>query len=356
MSVLLRAHTSAAFLALAVLLLAADTARATVTIQWVPVHNAGNAPDANGKGAVATNYAISKYEITNAQYVEFLNAKDATGANLLELYSPEMSAFQPSGGIEFTPGNPVGSKYSIKAGRANRAVMYTSYYASLRFANWIHNGQGSGSTETGAYELFGGGVAVVPTNSHTIFRNPGAKVYLPTENEWYKAAYYKGGSTNAGYWSYATQSNTQPTSAPAPGTANPTNSANYYYDDNITGNGINEGYAVTQFQLINNAVDHLTDVGAYDQSPSAYGTFDQNGSAYEWVEDNVSADYRRLRGGAWAVTADRLISSDYVDDVPEGRTRYYGFRLASVPEPGAIATLLLAAAAMLKRRARRIAA
>ena len=43
-----------------------------------------------------------------------------------------------------------------------------------------------------------------------ITRNAGATYFIPSENEWYKAAYYKGGSTNAGYWTYPTQSNTAP--------------------------------------------------------------------------------------------------------------------------------------------------
>jgi hypothetical protein len=33
--------------------------------------------------------------------------------------------------------------------------------------------------------------------------NAGATFHLPTADQWYKAAYYKGGSTNAGYWDYA---------------------------------------------------------------------------------------------------------------------------------------------------------
>ena len=40
-----------------------------------------------------------------------------------------------------------------------------------------------------------------------ITRNAGATYFIPSENEWYKAAYYKGGGTNAGYWTYPTQSN-----------------------------------------------------------------------------------------------------------------------------------------------------
>jgi len=50
-----------------------------VTVEFVPVGNAGNAndePDSNGLefGQVNYNYNIAKYETTYGQYVEFLSA------------------------------------------------------------------------------------------------------------------------------------------------------------------------------------------------------------------------------------------------------------------------------------------
>jgi len=69
----------------------------------------------------------------------------------------------------------------------------------------MNGGTSSSSTETGAYTLNGG------TSGNAPAVNVGAAVYIPTENQWYKAAYYKGGSTNAGYWDYATQSDSAPT-------------------------------------------------------------------------------------------------------------------------------------------------
>src|SRR6185503_17949600 len=67
-----------------------------VTIDAVPVGNPNNAPDQNDGagqfGEVGYSYRIGKYEVTNSQYVEFLNAKDVTGANSLELYSSSMTS------------------------------------------------------------------------------------------------------------------------------------------------------------------------------------------------------------------------------------------------------------------------
>ena len=47
-----------------------------------------------------------------------------------------------------------------------------------------------------------------------LYRHKDAKYFLPSEDEWYKAAYYdpnKGGAGVGGYWDYATGSDSAPT-------------------------------------------------------------------------------------------------------------------------------------------------
>ncbi len=159
--------------------------------------------------------------MTNGQYVQFLNAVDPSGSNTLGLFNSNMGTNE-NGGITSEPLGAAGSKYALKSsGRAAQPVIFVSFYDSIRFANWLNNGQGSGSTETGAYTLLGG--TPTPSNGSSITRNASASVFLPSQNEWYKAAYYKGGGTNAGFWDYATQSDTLPTSDQPPG-ATATNS------------------------------------------------------------------------------------------------------------------------------------
>ncbi|MCP4007668.1 MAG: formylglycine-generating enzyme family protein [bacterium] len=180
----LPALAAGAFLLLAVLLPGAS-AWAQVTIDWVTVGGAGNSADTTGLGAVATEYRISQHEVTNAQYAAFLNAVAATDTN--GLYSASMGA--APGGI--TQVGAVGSfTYAPIAGRENMPVNYVSFYDALRFANWLHNGQPTGAqdattTEDGAYTII---TEVYPGTVLT--RNPGATVFLPSEDEWYKAAYY----------------------------------------------------------------------------------------------------------------------------------------------------------------------
>ena len=51
------------------------------TFDWINVNDPGNANDTHGAdyGGVDYAYRISKHEVTNAQYAEFLNSVDPSG-------------------------------------------------------------------------------------------------------------------------------------------------------------------------------------------------------------------------------------------------------------------------------------
>jgi formylglycine-generating enzyme len=175
------------------------------SLQVVTVGDAGNPADSTGYGSVGYVYQMGKYDVTNAQYAEFLNAK-ATSGDPYGLWHSNMSS-DANGGIRRSGTGTY--TYTVKPGQGNQPVANITWLNAIRFVNWLNNGQGiSASTEVGSYTLLGG--TPTPSNWATITRNPEAQWVLPTENEWYKAAYYKGG-TNAGYWDYPTQSDTAPT-------------------------------------------------------------------------------------------------------------------------------------------------
>lgn len=322
-----------------------------IVMEWVYVGDPGNAGDTalmkqdqtSGYGAVGYSYQIGKYDVTNAQYAEFLNAKDPTGANTLGLYNGTMSTDGNSAGISFDPNGPNGGKYGVLAGQGNKPITNVTWFSSLRFANWLNNGQGNGDTESGAYTLTGG--SPTPANASSIARNPGANIFLPSENEWYKAAYYKGGGTNAGYWTYATQHNTPPVSAPPSPTAS--NNANY--------NDKNTGFAVTGSTSYSTGQNYLTDVGSYGNSPSAYGTFDQTGDVFQWNEAQVSSSGARgIRGGSWNLD-DGALPSTNRDLLYDGNYAnfFIGFRVASSnPEPTGTSVLLIGGGVTLLHRRR----
>ena len=124
-------------------------AMAVVNIAWVPVGNAGNAADpSTGYGSVGYAYNIGKYEVTNSQYAEFLNAKGGSNSN--GIYNVGMTGY----GIAQT-GSSGSYTYSVTSGFENKPVVYVSWYDAARFTNWLGNGQAGGDMETGAYSLAG---------------------------------------------------------------------------------------------------------------------------------------------------------------------------------------------------------
>ncbi|MEM9479798.1 MAG: right-handed parallel beta-helix repeat-containing protein, partial [Verrucomicrobiota bacterium] len=150
---------------------------------------AGNAADpTTNRGAVADAFAIGRYEITNGEYVDFLNAVDPAGSNTFGLYNTQMATgFQ--GGILFDAQEGSGSKYRSKANFELVAVNFVSYWSAVRFCNWLHNGGIRGvSFQSGAYDLTGSGE--VPDNASSVVRESDALYFLPKVDEWYKAAYF----------------------------------------------------------------------------------------------------------------------------------------------------------------------
>jgi len=234
--------------------LAAGTAVA-VNIETVPVGNAGNAGRVHTQGtfgSVTYEYNIGKYEVTAGQYTEFLNA--VAGTDTYELYNTLM--WSDTFGCKIQRSGSSGSyTYSVAGDWANRPVNYVSFWDAARFSNWMHNGQGNGDTKTGSYINVG--------NQSTFARLPGATWVIPTEDEWYKAAYHKNDGVTGNYFDYPTSSDSEPSND----LINPDlgNNANFYQDSSRT---IGSPY-------------WRTEVGEFENSDSPYGTFDQGGNVYD---------------------------------------------------------------------------
>jgi formylglycine-generating enzyme required for sulfatase activity len=306
-------------------------AQPLVTIETVTVGDAGNVADSTGYGAVADEFNIGKYEVTIGQYNTFLNsvASVTSDSYIVDLWNASMASNLNIAGISRSGSGTLGTPYSYSViGSGNRPITYVSWFDAARFANWMNNGATNGaSTETGAYTLNGAASGIFTVN-------PGATWFLPSEDQWYKAAYYKGGGTNAGYWVYPTQSD----DAPGNTIGGAANQANYRPGD---------VYAVTQSTNYSSTQNYLTDAGAFSNSASAYGTYDQAGNVWEWNEAVIGSD-RGLRGGSFDVyQVDDLRSSTRFDTDPASQVSFLGFRLATVPEPSTCALLAMTAAGAL---------
>jgi len=314
-------------------ILAVVPAATGATIETVPIGNPGNVPMNgidSGPGAVEYDYRIGKYEVTNAEYVEFLNKVDSTGVNTMRLYNNTMST-DALGGIRFNSSALNGLKYEVKPDHGRNPVVFVSYYDVLRFANWLHNGQRNGGTESGAYQLLGG--TPLPTNWHSITRSTDAHWFVPSEDEWYKAAYFDPGL--GAYYDYPAGSNDVPNNnLPSADTGNSANFSRTF----------GPGY-------------QLTDVGSYAISPSPYGTQDQGGNVAEWndtLAPGGNGAISRPRGGYWGIGVANLKASERFFENPDRRPGWngLGFRVATiVPEPSGI-LLCLSALTLLLMRAR----
>jgi len=325
----------------AVIGLLAATAQADVDIVTVTVGNPGNANDTygDGYGGVDYVYNIGKYEVTTGQYTEFLNAVAAT--DTYGLYNTNMGdpTFPTRGCNIQRSGSPGSYAYSVDPIWADRPVNFVSWGNAARFSNWLHNSQptgaqGLGTTEDGSYFLDG---AMSYPELFLITREADATWVIPSEDEWYKAAYHKNDGVTGNYFDYPTSSDSTPSNDlidPDPG-----NNATFY--DSI----------VPDYTI--GSPFWRTEVGAHENSDSPYGTFDQGGNVWEWNETRFGDTHRGIRGGSFGGNVGDLHADTLSHNNVIGDNTYYliGFRVAEVvPEPGTITLLALGGLLAIRRR------
>ena len=272
------------------LALHSSIAQSEISFEWVTVGDPGNANDplsgiAAGdetppaRGAVAYVYSLSKYETTIGQYTAFLNAFARSDPDrALSLYDSFLGSSNVTRGIARVSmaGKDVYYVKNLSSSREGWVstylpITFIDYLDAVRFVNWLHNGQGNGSTETGAYTIGQNG---------QITRSPDARFWIPTENEWYKAAYYdpspQGPSDD--YWLYPWRSDSAAS-----------DSGNYY---------VVRYYATRQIAF-DSRHTYVADVRSFNGVPSYYGTAGQAGNVEEWTEGDSFSGGPHTRGGWW---------------------------------------------------------
>jgi formylglycine-generating enzyme required for sulfatase activity len=260
---------------------------------------------------VKNAFVIAATEVSNAEYAVFLNAVGTTDTH--GLFSERMES-SPHGGIVRT-GSPGSHAYSVKSDMSHKPVTFVSWLDAVRYVNWLHNGrpsgnQGSGTTETGAYDLN------VTNPAVSAVRGPGAHWFLPTKVEWDTAAYDDPDSSMI--WIYATRTDVTPT--PAGATSNGDVS-------NPGGNVANYNQAA----IWNDQIGNVTNVGgAGPLSASPWGTFDQSGNVREWVETAGTTGKRRFRGGSFQDTVLELRRTTDREEFATAEDERIGFRVAAV--------------------------
>jgi hypothetical protein len=268
-------------------------------IDFVNIGNTGNAADTTSFGAVPYEYRVGTYEITQNAITK------ATASGMTNVTAGAWSGNQPAATI--------------------------SWYEAAAFVNWLNTSTG----KQAAYNLtFSGSWSMTLWSSadawqlggENLYRNKDAFYFLPSENEWYKAAYYNPAGSN--YFLYPTASNDAPTAV-------------------ASGTGAGTAVYAQPFEQGPAGVDVA---GAL----SPYGTMGQGGNVREWNEsafdgtNSSSSEGRALRGGFWGATELGLRSSSRQFDFPTDENNGDGgFRVASVPEPSTYALLLMTGAGAL---------
>ena len=326
-----------------------------VVYELVDVLQPGNAADVTTFGAVAYAYRIGKYEVTIADYTQFLNAiattdthglwnnamqASATIAGITRSGSPGSYVYAAmtgtSGSAPYSQGGTAPFRTTTGIDSSRHPITFVSWFSAARFANWMSNGQPIGAqdnttTEDGAYTLNGATTSGPAPARNLINPNTGLAptFVLPTENEWYKAAHYdptlNGGL--GGYHGFATRNDVAPGNA-LPGTTNTTqqpesNQANYIFGSSYL-------YCATQNAAIDPSQCYLRPVGTFALTTSPCGAFDMNGSVWEFSTFGTGAATNvKIRGGAWTSIASYLKGTYYNGSVPYSTASNVGFRLAA---------------------------
>jgi formylglycine-generating enzyme required for sulfatase activity len=298
-------------------------------IDFVPI--SGDASSANGTNISGyspgdsayktfsdpgNDYRIGTYEITNAQWTKFKAAYDAV-----------------TGGESGYGKDPYWTGSSVPTN-------CTSWYEAAQFVNWLNTSKNyqpaykfTGDIHTSSYTL--GVWSSQEADGTNLYRNKNAKYFLPTENEWVKAAYWNGSSLQ----NYATKAG----------------------ETLFQGNGSNGGW-----NYYNNgyAINPYGPWAVGSGSQELNGTYDMMGNVWEWMEspyytgEHLSGSIRNCRGGSYYSGAlydfnagYGLASSFRGYTAPYDENGTLGFRVASIPEPATL--LLLGFGGLVLRRGRK---
>ena len=286
------------------------------TIDFVPI--SGNASSANG-----TN--ISQYSPDQTGYKAFSDPANDYRMGTYEITNDQWSKFKAGADLA----NKRTGIYDSYFTGTNVPTNCTSWYEAARFVNYLNTSTG----HTAAYKFTGSNYifdvwGTGDADGTNLYRNKNALYFLPTEDEWVKAAYWNGTNLQT----YATKAGdilTQGTS---------TNGGWNYMDGSDSGpDGSAEG---------------PWNVGSGSQELNK--TYDMMGNVWEWMEspynteNYLSGSRRGFRGGSYYRTSGSLASSYLGSCDPYVEDRGVGFRVASIPEPCTL--LLLGLGGMLVRK------
>jgi formylglycine-generating enzyme required for sulfatase activity len=283
-------------------------------------------------GGVDYEFRITRTEVTNTQYLEFLNvytkipgradSRWSLGRGIL------LEGFDPHGDpiLRIWPG-------------AEQAPADPSWDFAARYVNWLHNDKGSQleDFETGAYDT--STFRTDPTTgkrTDQLERSPGSRYFIPNFDEWTKAAHYdpdKYGEGEEGYWYH-------------PGGS----------DEVLASGRPGEPGAQTGAGEDPSPYPHYFPVGSFPQTDGPWGLLDTSGGASEWTETVFFPDSIGRERFVRASSTSETRFYEFEDPIDYGRLAFgnpHGFRVGSVvPAPGGGVVALIALGLVSQRRRR----
>jgi len=237
------------------------------TMDFVNIGHANNTADSTGYGAVGYTYRIGRSEVTIDQFFKARAADGRIGSGFEGYWNDGTRT--------------VGSS-------APASVL--TWFSAAMFCNWLT----TGDAYTGVYQFNGSGTM---TGIDRSYRNGDDLAYvLPSENEWYKAAYFK--PDGSGYSLYASGLDSTPVRGGA-------NGWNYY----------NSGSVLPE-------PNYVWEVGAGGQEQN--GTRNMMGNVQEWTEsaadgllDNLYERRTYRGGGMLACRRSWPLQADLMKDQPD---------------------------------------
>lgn len=291
-------------------------------IPFVTIGDPGNPPDTvtpSGLGAPLPSgtvdyvYRIGKYEVSE-QIIDKANR------------------------LSEAAGRPLGLEVDVARG-PDKPATGLSWFDAARFVNWLNEERGSPSAYKFVDETVGGRTRPVfqlwepsdpgydPANP---FRNTRAYYFLPSADEWHKAAYYDPAAGD--YWLYPYGSDDPPLAVPFgtyPNTAvyNQDGPADVQLAGGENVNGI-VGIAGNVYEFEETSVNLIND-----------------------LYDNPFLMRRGANGGSWTRDLATSLSAAFRNSGgPAASQSTVGLRLASVPEGSSAALLAIVAAATAAHR------
>jgi formylglycine-generating enzyme required for sulfatase activity len=298
-----------------------------------------------GRGSVDYAYRIGRYEVTTSQFVDFFNAAfDRPQSDWL----PNLIPPTHWGAVSTTPHTPGGLRWTVPAGNEMLPVGNIDWRMAAMYCNWLCNDKSTARSAfmNGAYDATTFGTS--PTGfTDQITHNPGARYYIPTWDEWLKAAHWSPTNPNHDGWYLYPNAGDNPLVYGPPGVlvnGLPTQANGAWESIEFPGH---DPFSIP--------------LGAYPTVQSPWGLFDCAGATAEWTEEVVYVNglfpaYRVSEGSPWAspgATGLADLVNDFGDDFPNASTADLGFRIAaSIPSPSACAVGALVLSRLLCRARR----